>query len=124
MSEGLKIKNGVRYLIGYQLVWHLAFNLADMPQALIPEIENTLRNICAKYQYEVVDLQISEDVTIKISCPYTVAPVDAMKTLKSFSTIELIHKYPQIQKFYVKSGMVWKRGCTITTFTVPDTISE
>ena len=121
-NNELKIKNGVRYLIGYQLNWNPAFNLKDMPQELIAGIENAIRNVCVKYQYDVMELRISEDdVMVKISCPYTVAPVDAMKMLKSLSTMALIHEYPQIHNFYVKSGMVWKHGCAIRTFAVSAT---
>lgn len=119
MDEELKVKNGIRYLIGYQLVWHLAFNSADMQPELSVEIESILREICAMYRYDIIQLKITEDtISIQVSCPYTVAPVDAMKTLKSFSSNALIKKYPQVKKFYVKTGLVWKHGCTITTFVV------
>lgn len=118
----LQSKNGIRYFVCYQLLWHAALRIDEEP-GLDTCIQELLSGICGKYQYEIMNIRLESDtINLKICCPYTVAPGDAIKTLKSISAVQLVQRYPKIRKFYVRHGMVWKPGCTITT--IGDALTE
>lgn len=116
MTKAFNTKNGIHYLVGYQLEWDTAFDLSEMPDSLPEGIKNMIEDICTRYQYQVIQMQMEHGhISLCISCPYTVAPGDTVKTVKSISAVKLVQIYPEIRQFYAKQGRVWKPECTVTT---------
>jgi REP element-mobilizing transposase RayT len=56
--------------------------------------KNIIANICNKYQYEILELEVMLDhIHIFLSAKPTVAPTDIVRTLKSISAINLFKCY-------------------------------
>lgn len=116
MTKGFNLKNGIHYLIGYRLEWDAAFDPAGMPDRLPEGIKSIIGDICTRYQYQVMQMRMERGhISLCLSCPYTVAPGDTVKTVKSISAVKLVQAYPEIRQFYAKQGRVWKPECTVTT---------
>lgn len=116
MTDTFNTKNGIHYLIGYRLEWDTAFDPAEMPKDLPEEIKSIIGDICDRYQYQVIRIRMEYGhISLCISCPYTVAPGDTVKTVKSISAVRLVQAYPEIRQFYAKQGRIWKPECTVAT---------
>ena len=102
--------------IGYRLEWDTAFDPAGMPKDLPEGIKSIIGDICDRYQYQVIRIRMEYGhISLCVSCPYTVAPGDTVKTVKSISAVRLVQAYPEIRQFYAKQGRIWKPECTVAT---------
>ena len=79
-------------------------------------LKEILYKICDDYNYRIKALEVMADhIHIFVDVPQTVAPCDVVRTLKSISAIELFKVFPQLKKFYARSGVLWSRGYFIST---------
>ena len=56
-----------------------------------------------------------DHIHIFADCPQTAAPCDIARTLKSISAVELFKTYPQLKRFYARSGRLWSNGYFVST---------
>ena len=116
MNNNYKSLSQCKYLVQYHLVWCPKFRFEVINGNIKKSLENILGNICNKYQYEILELEVMSDhIHIFLSAKPTVAPTDIVRTLKSISAIELFKKYPKLKKFYARCGSLWSKGYFVST---------
>ena len=80
------------------------------------KLKEILQTISDRYQYEMIEQEVMPDhIHVFISAKPTVAPTDIVRTLKSISAIELFQAFPQLKKFYSRSGSLWSQGYFVST---------
>ena len=104
------------YLTQYHIVWCPKFRY----QVLTPERQDKLKiilaDICKTYGYAIKAMEIMPDhIHLFVDIPQTVAPCDAVRTLKSISAIRLLKDDPSLRKFYSRCGVLWSKGHFIST---------
>ena len=104
------------YLTQYHIVWCPKFRY----QVLTPERQDKLKiilaDICKTYGYAIKAMEIMPDhIHLFVDIPQTVAPCDAVRTLKSISAIRLLKDDPALRKFYSRCGVLWSKGHFIST---------
>lgn len=105
-----------RYLTQYHIIWCPKFRFSVLKNGVDDTLKEILQHICDRYHYQIKALEVMPDhVHIFIDCPYTVAPVDIVRTLKSISAIELFKVYPDLKRFYARCGALWSPGSFIST---------
>lgn len=105
-----------RYLTQYHIIWCPKFRFSVLKNGVDDTLKEILQRICDRYHYQIKALEVMPDhVHIFIDCPYTVAPVDIVRTLKSISAIELFKAYPDLKRFYARCGALWSPGSFIST---------
>lgn len=105
-----------RYLTQYHIIWCPKFRFSVLKKGVDDTLKEILQRICDRYHYQIKALEVMPDhVHIFIDCPYTVAPVDIVRTLKSISAIELFKAYPDLKRFYARCGALWSPGSFIST---------
>lgn len=105
-----------KYLIQYHIVWCPKFRFSILKNGIDIKLKQILENICKKYKYIIKTIEVMSDhIHLFIDCPHTVAPCDVVRTLKSISAIELFKIYPELKKFYARCGVLWSRGCFISS---------
>lgn len=105
-----------RYLTQYHIIWCPKFRFSVLKNGVDDTLKELLQRICDRYHYQIKALEVMPDhVHIFIDCPYTVAPVDIVRTLKSISAIELFKVYPDLKRFYARCGALWSPGSFIST---------
>lgn len=105
-----------RYLTQYHIIWCPKFRFSVLKNGVDDTLKEILQRICDRYHYQIKALEVMPDhVHIFIDCPYTVAPVDIVRTLKSISAIELFKVYPDLKRFYARCGALWSPGSFIST---------
>ena len=116
MSNNYKSLNHCKYLVQYHLVWCPKFRFKVINDNIKKSLRNILDDICNKYQYEILELEVMPDhIHIFLSAKPTVAPTDIVRTLKSISAIELFKKHPKLKKFYARCGSLWSKGYFVST---------
>mgnify|MGYP001657859625 CR=1 FL=1 len=105
-----------RYLTQYHIIWCPKFRYPVLKDGIDISLKEILHQICEKYNYTIKALEVMPDhIHIFVDCPYTVAPADVSRTLKSISAIELFKVYPELKKFYARCGALWSPGSFIST---------
>lgn len=56
-----------------------------------------------------------DHIHVFVDCPQTVAPCDVVRTLKSNNAIRLLKEFPELKKFYAKTGALWSNSYFIST---------
>lgn len=116
MSNDYKSLSHCRYLVQYHLVWCPKFRFEVIQGDIEQSLKNILANVCNKYQYEILELEVMPDhIHIFLSAKPTVAPTDIVRTLKSISAIKLFKEYPKLKKFYARCGSLWSKGYFVST---------
>ncbi|MCK8827433.1 IS200/IS605 family transposase [Natroniella acetigena] len=116
MSNDYKSLSHCRYLLQYHLVWCPKFRFEVIQGDIEQSLKNILANVCNKYQYEILELEVMTDhIHIFLSAKPTVAPTDIVRTLKSISAIKLFKEYPKLKKFYACCGSLWSKGYFVST---------
>ncbi|WP_027340288.1 IS200/IS605 family transposase [Halonatronum saccharophilum] len=116
MSNDYKSLSHCRYLVQYHLVWCPKFRFELIQGDIEQSLKNILANVCNKYQYEILELEVMPDyIHIFLSSKPTVAPTDIVRTLKSISAIKLFKEYPKLKKFYARCGSLWSKGYFVST---------
>ena len=100
-----------KYLTQYHIIWCPKYRYP----VLTPERQNRLRTIlteiCYKYRYNIKALEIMPDhIHIFVDIPQTVAPSDAVRTLKSISAVRMLQDDPSLRQFYSRCGVLWSKG--------------
>ena len=105
-----------KYLIQYHIIWCPKFRFSILKGNAEDTFKQILKKICDDYNYHIKALEVMADhIHIFVDVPQTVAPCDVVRTLKSISAIELFKVFPQLKKFYARSGVLWSRGYFIST---------
>jgi len=116
MSNDYKSLSHCRYLVQYHLVWCPKFRFEVIQGDIEQSLKNILANVCNKYQYEILELEVMPDhIHIFLSAKPTVAPTDIVRTLKSISAIKLFKEHPKLKKFYARCGSLWSKGYFVST---------
>jgi len=116
MSNDYKSLSHCRYLVQYHLVWCPKFRFEVIQGDIEQSLKNILANVCNKYQYEILELEVMPDhIHIFLSAKPTVTPTDIVRTLKSISAINLFKEYPKLKKFYARCGSLWSKGYFVST---------
>lgn len=102
------------------LQYHITFYVKDEFDIKGEGIEELmleiLQNISRENKYEIEDIEISSKyVSFLVEANPTVAPIDIVRTIKSFSTIELLRRDSSLKKFYSVNGSFWKEGYRVAT---------
>ena len=115
MSE-YKTLNHCRYWVQYHIIWCPKFRFTVLRGDVQTPLKEILQTISERYQYEIIEQEVMPDhIHLFISAKPTVAPTDIVRTLKSISAIELFKMFPQLKKFYSRSGSLWSKGYFIST---------
>lgn len=116
MNNNYKSLSHCKYLVQYHLVWCPKFRFKVINGNIKKSLKNILANVCNKYQYEILELEVMPDhIHIFLSAKPTVAPTDIVRTLKSISAIKLFKEYPKLKKFYARCGSLWSNGYFVST---------
>ncbi len=115
-NDGCHSSSYCKYLIQYHIIWCPKFRYPVLKNGIDITLKEILRDICKSYHYNVKALEVMPDhIHIFVDCPYTVAPADIVRTLKSISAIRLFKEYPELKRFYAKCGVLWSPGSFIST---------
>lgn len=115
-NDGYHSNSHCKYLIQYHIIWCPKFRYPVLKNGIDIKLKEILHDICKSYHYNVKALEVMPDhIHIFIDCPYTVAPADIARTLKSVSAIRLFKEYPELKRFYAKCGVLWSPGSFIST---------
>lgn len=105
-----------RYLTQYHIIWCPKFRYPVLKDGVDITLKKILQQICDRYHYTIKTMEVMPDhIHIFVDCPYTVAPADIARTLKSVSAIELFKSYPELKRFYARCGALWSPGSFIST---------
>ena len=105
-----------RYLTQYHIIWCPKFRYPVLKDGVDITLKKILQQICDRYHYTIKAMEVMPDhIHIFVDCPYTVAPADIARTLKSVSAIELFKSYPELKRFYARCGALWSPGSFIST---------
>lgn len=105
-----------KYLTQYHIIWCPKFRYPILKNGADIKLKEILHEICDTYHYKIKALEVMPDhIHIFVDCPYTVAPSDIARTLKSISAIRMFKEYPEMKKFYAKCGVLWSPGSFIST---------
>ena len=105
-----------KYLTQYHIIWCPKFRYSVLTNGIDVKLKEILQDICDTYHYKIKALEVMPDhIHIFVDCPYTVAPSDIARTLKSISAIRLFREYPELKRFYAKCGALWSPGSFIST---------
>ena len=116
MNNEYKSLNHCKYLVQYHLVWCPKFRFKVLKEGITHSLQNILFNICNKYKYNILALEIMSDhIHIFLSTKPTIAPTDIVRTLKSISAIKLFKEYPKLKRFYAQCGSLWSKGYFVST---------
>jgi len=111
-----KTLNHCRYLAQYHIIWCPKFRFNVLRGDVQTKLKEILQTISERYQYEIIEQEVMPDhIHLFISAKPTVAPTDIVRTLKSISAIELFQAFPQLKKFYSRSGSLWSKGYFVST---------
>lgn len=96
------------YLTQYHIVWCPKFRYAVLNGERQEKLKQILTDICHTYDYVIKAIEVMPDhIHLFIDIPQTVAPCDAVRTLKSISAVRLLKDDVQLRHFYAKCGVLW-----------------
>lgn len=105
-----------KFLLQYHIVWIPKFRFNVLKGNVDVALKQILDNICTQYGYDCIEKEVMPDhIHLFLSLKPTVAPSDAVRTLKSITAIELFKQFPELKKFYAKNGSLWGEGYFVTT---------
>ena len=115
-NDGYHSSSHCKYLTQYHIIWCPKFRYPVLKNGIDTKLKEILHDICESYHYNMKALEVMPDhIHIFVDCPYTVAPADIARTLKSISAIRLLKEYPELKRFYAKCGVLWSPGSFIST---------
>ncbi len=105
-----------RYSLHYHLLWCPKEGLPIKETILEQALSEIIREICQTNGYEMLTLEVQPNfIHVSLSVRPTVAPADAVRTLKSLCTIRLLRLHPELRKHYSVYGSLWKKGYLVST---------
>jgi putative transposase len=105
-----------KHLLQYHIVWSPKFRFHVLKGKIEQECKNILLKICKQYGYQCIEIEVMPDhIHLFLSLKPTVAPSDAVRTLKSITAVQLFKTFPHLKKFYARCGSLWGEGYFITT---------
>lgn len=118
MNENVGYHNIGRctYMTQYHVIWCPKFQYGIWDDTRKSRLKEILEDVCQTYHYEIKELEITSDhIHIYVDVPYTVAPCDVARTLRSRSAVRMLHKDLDLRKIYQYYGAVWSHGYFITS---------
>lgn len=104
------------FLIRYHLIWCPKFQHNILTEEVETDLKGIFYRISDKYGYEIEKLEIKDEyIHLLVSTQPTVAATDVVRTLKSFSTVELFKSNEKWKKFYGRYGSLWNKGYFAST---------
>ena len=104
------------YLTQYHIVWCPKFRYPVLTPERQDRLKSILDDICKTYGYIIKAMEIMPDhIHLFVDVPQTVAPCDAVRTLKSISAIRLLKDDPALRRFYSRCGVLWSQGHFISS---------
>ena len=104
------------YLTQYHIVWCPKFRYPVLTPERQDRLKNILADICKTYGYAIKAMEIMPDhIHLFVDVPQTVAPCDAVRTLKSISAIRLLKDDPALRRVYSRCGVLWSQGHFISS---------
>lgn len=102
------------------LHYDIRFGVKDIFDISSEEIKSSLgeiyKDIAKRNGYEIIKIDFFENqISLIISAQVTTAPIDIVRSIKSFSTIELLDRHPRLKKIYATNGSFWEGGYKIST---------
>lgn len=108
-----------KYLCQYHIIWCPKFRYRILNDEVVLFLKKLIYEISKKYEYEIIEMEIMEDhVHLFVGAKPCVSPLDIVKIFKSISTIKIFNEFPEIKKFYSRSGSLWSRSKFISTIGV------
>jgi putative transposase len=112
----LKSSSHCKYLLNYHIVWCPKFQYKVLKGNIEIELKKILTQISLRYGYDIIEMEVMPDhIHLFLSLKPHTAPSDVVRTLKSVAAIELFKVFPQLKKFYGRSGSLWSNGFFVTT---------
>jgi putative transposase len=104
------------YLTQYHIVWCPEFRYPVLSKERQNRLRGILRDVCEAYHYHIRALEVMPDhVHLFVDVPQTIAPCDAVRTLKSLSAVRMLKDDPDLRRFYARCGVLWSRGHFISS---------
>jgi len=105
-----------KFLVQYHIIWCPKFRFSVLKGNVADDLKGIIKCIAKKYMYDIKALEVMPDhIHLFISTKPTVAPTDVVRMMKSISAIKLFRKYPELKKFYSRSGSLWSSGYFISS---------
>ena len=105
-----------KYALHYHLLWCPKEGLPLNENKLEEALSLIIRDVCKTSGYEMLTLEVQPRfIHVSLSVRPTVAPADAVRTLKSLCTIRLLHLHPELKKHYSVYGSLWEKGYLVST---------
>ena len=99
------------YLTQYHIVWCPKFRYDVLTPERQDKLKRILEDICYTYGYIIKAIEVMPDhIHLFVDIPQTVAPCDAVRTLKSISAIRMLKDDACLRRFYAKCGVLWSAG--------------
>ena len=105
-----------KYLTQYHIILCPKFRFSVFNNEMRDNIIQCLRDICVCRKYDLKEIEAMPDhIHMFIDIPCTEAPSEAVRKIKSQSTVTMFRKYPKLRSFYNKCGQLWSDGYFVTS---------
>lgn len=105
-----------KYLVQYHIIWCPKFRFEVLTGGIDKAMKGIIKNIAKDYRYSIKALEIMPDhIHLFVSTKPTVAPTDVVRTIKSITAIKLFEEFPELKKFYSRSGSLWSKGYFVSS---------
>lgn|SRR5699024_3267157 len=105
-----------KYLVQYHIIWCPKFRFEVLTGGIDKAMKGIIKNIAKDYMYSIKALEIMPDhIHLFVSTKPTVAPTDVVRTIKSITAIKLFEEFPELKKFYSRSGSLWSKGYFVSS---------
>lgn len=116
MKKNKNFQEEIRCCLEYYIEFYIKNEVDLQSRSLEESLIEILKLIAQKNNYEIREIKIvSNCVNFVVSVSPTTAPIDIVRTMKSFSTIELLKRHDGLKKVYGRNGSFWEKECYIST---------
>lgn len=106
----------IKCCLEYYIEFYIKKELDLQGRCLEESLIEILKLISQNNNYDIREIKISSNcINFVVSVSPTTAPIDIIRTIKSFSTIELLRRHDGLKKVYGRNGSFWQKECYIST---------
>ena len=99
------------YRLMYHFVWIPKYRHKVFSEPYRETLKGIIEKIGYDYDVEVVDLEIPKDhIHLVVRGEPSRAPSEIMRVIKSISTREFFHRFPEIKRQYFWGGKLWTQS--------------